>query len=181
MNLRGKIMDVIKLLEYLQEIVSTSARVPMTGKIMVNKKEIEETLNKIVNCLPGELKKAQWIVDEKDRILTEAVQEADNIKKENLNLLRRQIENHDITKEANMRAQEIISSAQKNAKAIRLGARDYADEMLSQLDSEITDKSNEFLTNLKVEFQKMLNDLEGNIDLKSSSIRANIKELRDMK
>ncbi|MCI1943871.1 ATPase [Clostridium luticellarii] len=174
-------MDVIKLLEYLQEIVSTSARVPMTGKIMVNKKEIEETLNKIVNCLPGELKKAQWIVDEKDRILTEAVQEADNIKKENLNLLRRQIENHDITKEANMRAQEIISSAQKNAKAIRLGARDYADEMLSQLDSEITDKSNEFLTNLKVEFQKMLNDLEGNIDLKSSSIRANIKELRDMK
>jgi cell division septum initiation protein DivIVA len=138
-------------------------------------------LNKIVNCLPGELKKAQWIVDEKDRILTEAVQEADNIKKENLNLLRRQIENHDITKEANMRAQEIISSAQKNAKAIRLGARDYADEMLSQLDSEITDKSNEFLTNLKVEFQKMLNDLEGNIDLKSSSIRANIKELRDMK
>ncbi|CAB1243657.1 ATPase [Clostridium sp. MT-14] len=174
-------MDTIKLLEYLQEIMDTSAKVPMTGKVMVNKKEIQEILDKIVNCLPGELKKAQWIVEEKDRILTEAVQEADNIKKENLNLLRRQIENHDITKEANIRAQEIISSAQKNAKAIRLGARDYADEMLSQLDNEITDKSNELLTNLKLEFQKLLNDVEGNIDLKTSSIRANIKELRDMK
>lgn len=80
-----------------------------------------------------------------------------------------------------MRAQEIISSAQKNAKAIRLGARDYADEMLNQLDGEITDKSNEFLTNLKLEFQKTLNDLEGKIDLKTDSIRENIKELRDMK
>ncbi|MEY7999578.1 ATPase [Clostridium sp. Mt-5] len=174
-------MDAIKLLEYLQEIMDTSAKVPMTGKVMVNKKEIQEILDKIVNCLPGELKKAQWIVEEKDRILTEAVQEADNIKKENLNLLRRQIENHDITKEANIRAQEIISSAQKNAKAIRLGARDYADEMLSQLDSEISDKSNELLTNLKIEFQKILKDVEENIDLKTGSIRANIKELRDMK
>ncbi|HBC97726.1 MAG TPA: ATPase [Clostridium sp.] len=174
-------MDAIKLLEYLQEIMDTSARVPMTGKVMVNKKEIQEVLDKIVNCLPSELKKAQWIVEEKNKILTEAVQEADNIKKENLNLLRKQIENHDITKEANMRAQEIISSAQKNAKAIRLGARDYADEMLNQLDGEITDKSNEFLTNLKLEFQKTLNDLEGKIDLKTDSIRENIKELRDMK
>ncbi|MHC6179575.1 ATPase [Clostridium sp. JNZ X4-2] len=174
-------MDVIKLLEYLQEIMDTSAKVPMTGKVMVNKKEIQEILDKIVNCLPGELKKAQWIVEEKDRILTETVQEADNIKKENLNLLRRQIENHDITKEANIRAQEIISSAQKNAKAIRLGARDYADEMLSQLDSEISGKSSELLTNLKIEFQKVLKDVEENIDLKTDSIRANIKELRDMK
>lgn len=74
-------MDAIKLLEYLQEIMDTSARVPMTGKVMVNKKEIQEVLDKIVNCLPSELKKAQWIVEEKNKILTEAVQEADNIKR----------------------------------------------------------------------------------------------------
>ena len=50
-------MDAIKLLEYLQEIMDTSARVPMTGKVMVNKKEIQEVLDKIVNCLPSELKR----------------------------------------------------------------------------------------------------------------------------
>ncbi|AGY77557.1 MULTISPECIES: hypothetical protein [Clostridium] len=174
-------MDAIKLIEYLEEIIDTSAKVPMTGKVMVNKKEILDVLQKIVDYLPSELKKAQWIVNEKERILSEAVQESETMKKENLSLLRRQIENHDITKEANMRAEEIISSAKKNAKAIRLGARDYADELLSQLDNELSRKNDEMLATLKVELQKMLNNLVNSMDLKTEDIRANIKELRDMK
>ncbi|MFL0195950.1 ATPase [Clostridium sp. WILCCON 0269] len=174
-------MDIIKLLEYLQEIVDTSAKVPLTKKVMVNKNEVLEILDKIINCLPGELKKAEWIIGEKERILTEAVQESDDIKKQNLNLLRRQIENHDITKEAHIRAQEIISSAQKNAKAIRLGARDYADEMLSNLDNEIIHKGSEMLSNLKSELQGFLDDLEGSINLNTESIKDNIEQLRDMK
>ena len=174
-------MDVIKLLEYLQEIVDTSAKVPLSKKVMVNKNEISEILDRIINCLPSELKKAQWIIEEKERILTEAVQEADDIKKQNLSLLRRQIENHDITKEANIRAEEIISSAQKNARAIRIGARDYADEMLNQLDSEISRQGSEMVTSLKLEFQEFLDGLEGSINLNTESIKDNIKQLRDMK
>lgn len=174
-------MDVIKLLEYLREIIETSAKVPMTGKVVLDKKETLEIIEKVIAYLPDELKKAQWIVEEKERILGEAIQEAENLKKENLILLRRQVENHDITKEANSRAEEIIASAQRNAKAIRLGARDYADEILNQLDGEIADKSNQMLINLKNELQQFLTDLESNIDLRTDSIRENIKELRDMK
>lgn len=174
-------MDVIKLLEYLQEIVDTSAKVPLSKKVMVNKSEVLEILDRVINCLPSEFKKAQWIIEEKERILTEAVQEADDIKKQNLSLLRRQIENHDITKEANIRAEEIISSAQKNARAIRIGARDYADEMLSQLDSEISRKGSEMVTSLKLELQEFLDSLEGSINLNTESIKDNIKQLRDMK
>ena len=174
-------MDVIKLLEYLREIIETSAKVPMTGKVVLDKKETLEIIEKVIAYLPDELKKAQWIVEEKERILSEAIQEAENLKKENLILLKRQVENHDITKAANSRAEEIIASAQRNAKAIRLGARDYADEILNQLDGEIADKSNQLLISLKNELQKFLTDLESNIDLRTDSIRENIKELRDMK
>ena len=45
-----------------------------------------------------------------------------------------------LVREAKVRAQEIIASAQRDAKAIRLGARDYADEILSQLEKEIETK-----------------------------------------
>lgn len=174
-------MDVIKLLEYLREIVETSAKVPMTGKVMLDKKETLEIIEKIIAYLPDELKKAQWIVEEKERILSEAIQESENLKKENLILLKRQVENHDITKEANSRGEEIIALAQRNAKAIRLGARDYAGEILNQLDGEIADKSNQLIISLKNEMQQFLTDLESNVDLRTESIRENIKELRDMK
>ncbi|MBA5850506.1 ATPase [Clostridium sp. cel8] len=174
-------MDTISLLEYLEEIIETSAKVPMTGKVMVSKKEILDVINKIVNCLPSELKKAQWIVEEKERILSDAVKEADNMKKQNLAILRRQIENHDITREANKKAAEIISSAKKNAKAIRNGSIDYANDVLNQLDAEIDMKSKEMISNLKIQLQQFLDNLDGSVQLNIDSIRENIEELRNMK
>ncbi|NMM65650.1 ATPase [Clostridium sp. P21] len=174
-------MDVIKLLEYLNEIIETSAKVPMTGKVMVHKKETLEIIEKIMNYLPDELKKAQWIVEEKERILSEAIEEAENLKRENINFLRKQVENHDITKRANAKAEAIIVSAERSAKSIRLGARDYADEVLNQLDNEIEDKSKRMLIDLKKQMQNFIVDLESHINLNSESIRQNIKELRDMK
>ncbi|MDW8801066.1 ATPase [Clostridium sp. A1-XYC3] len=174
-------MDAIKLLEYLREILDTSAKVPMTAKVVVDKKEVMEIVHKILKSLPDELKKAQWVVEEKERILSEAIQEAENLKKESLSLLKKQIENHDITKEANMRSEEIISSAQRSAKDIRLGARDYASEILNQLDRELTDKSKQMLLSLKNDMQGFLADLESDINIRTDLIRKNIKELRDMK
>jgi cell division septum initiation protein DivIVA len=174
-------MDAIKLLEYLQEIIDTSAKVPMTGKVVIDKKESLEILDKIINYLPDELKKAQWVVEEKERILSEAIQESENLKKQNINILRKQIENHDIAREANIRAEEIISSAHRSAKAIRIGARDYANEVLNQLDRELTDRKNQMLIKLQKDLEQFFVNLESTMDLEIETIKQNIKELRDMK
>ncbi|AWI03957.1 hypothetical protein [Clostridium drakei] len=174
-------MDVIKLLEYLNEIIETSAKVPMTGKVIVHKKETLEIIEKIINYLPDELKKAQWIVEEKERILSEAIEESENLKRENINFLKKQIENHDITKQAKVKAEAIVASAERSAKSIRLGARDYADEILNQLDNEIANKSKIMMINLKKQMQDFVIDLESSINLNSDTIRENVKELRDMK
>ncbi|WP_027623426.1 hypothetical protein [Clostridium lundense] len=174
-------MDVIKLIEYLQEIIDTSSKVPITGKIMVDKKEVLEVIDKILNCLPAEFKKAQWVFEEKERILSEAIREAETLKKENVELLKRQIENHDITKEAKNRAEEIISSAQRDAKVMRLGARDYADEVLSQLEKEVNEHSEKMLDVVKGEMEKFLVSINSEVNSTSNIIRENIKELRNMK
>lgn len=174
-------MDVIKLIEYLEEIIETSSKVPMTGKVMVDKKEVLEVIDKILNCLPAEFKKAQWVFEEKDRILSEAIRDAETLKKENVELLQKQIENHDITKKAKIRAGEIISSAQKDAKVMRLGARDYADEILSQLEKEVNDYSGKMLNSIKDEMEEFLVSINSDVSSTSNMIRENIKELRNMK
>ena len=156
-------MDIIKLLEYLQEIIETSSKVPITGKAMVDKKEVLEVIDKIINNLPDEFKKAQWVYEEKERILSEAVAQSDEIKNQNMELLKKQIENHDITREAEAKAQQIISSAQRDAKAMRLGARDYADEVLSELDREINSRGNILIGNIKKEAEDFFQQLESKI------------------
>lgn len=174
-------MDVIKLLEYLQEIIETGGKIPMTGKVVIDRNEASKTVNEIINCLPEEFRKAQWVMDEKERILGEAIKEAEIMKKEKMDMLRRQIENHDITKEAKLMAEQIIASAQKDAKAMRLGARDYAGEILTQLEAQVDKKGVQMVELLKKDMESFAVSVQSDINVTTNTIRDNIKELKSMK
>ena len=109
-------LNVMELLEYLEEILENAPKVPITGKAMIDTKEFEEVIEQIRNYLPDELKKAKWVMGEKDRILEDAQKEYQNVKKETMEMMRQNIENHDMVKEAKLRANEIIALAQEMLK-----------------------------------------------------------------
>jgi septum formation inhibitor MinC len=174
-------MDVIKLLEYLQEIIESSSKIPVTGKSVINKKEILDIIDQIVNHMPDEFKKSQWICDEKERILVDAKKQAKLFEEETIDKIRRRVEKQDLVKEAQTRAEEIIAAAQRDAKIMRLGAKDYADEILSQLDKEIDLKGQQMLHKIKSDVQTFLISLQEEVTATTTSIRENVKELRSMK
>ena len=62
--------NVLDLLEYIQDTITRAKSVPMSGKIMVDKKEMTEAIEQVINYLPDEFKKAKWVSIEKNRILT---------------------------------------------------------------------------------------------------------------
>ena len=173
--------NVIELLEYLQDTIERAPRVPISGKAMIDKKDVLEIIDQIVNYLPDEFKKAKWIVNEKDRILGEAKEEYNSVRRETIEIMRQNVERHDIVKEAKIRAQEIISSAKKDAKAIRLGSRDYSNEILTDLDKQLEEKREELIRTIEECYRKAAMDIDNNINGISSTIKENIKELQDMK
>jgi len=174
-------MDIIKLLEYLQGIIESSSKIPVTGKAVINKREILDIIDQIINHLPDEFKKSQWICDEKERILVDAKKQAKIFEEETIDKIRRRVEKQDLVKEAQTRAEEIIASAQRDAKIMRLGAKDYADEILSQLDKEIELKGQKMLHKIKGDVQDFLISLQEEVTDTTTSIRENVKELRSMK
>ena len=174
-------VNIIELLEYLQDVVDNSPKVPMSGKVMLDKREILEVVDQIINYLPDQLKKAEWIMNEKERILNEAKKEYESVKKETANMMRKNIENHNIVKEAKVRAEEIIASAQRDAKAIRLGSRDYSDEILSQLDKEVELQKMKLITGLQANFENAANEIDKTLNNVGFVIMENVKELRSMK
>ncbi|AJA48156.1 hypothetical protein CPAST_c20860 [Clostridium pasteurianum DSM 525 = ATCC 6013] len=171
-------MNVMKLLEYLSDIIETSTKLPMTGKVVINKKEVDEVINDIISALPDELKKAEWIINEKDRILSDALKEADIIRRRNAQTIMKEIEKHDITREAKKNAEEIIASAQNTAKDIRIGSREYADNVLKELDNEIKELSDIMLSNIKVEMEKFLVSYQKKVKFKRDIIKENINEVK---
>lgn len=173
-------LNVMELLEYLEEILENAPKVPITGKAMIDTKEFEEVIEQIRNYLPDELKKAKWVMGEKDRILEDAQKEYQNVKKEAMEMMRQNIENHDMVKEAKLRANEIIALAQRDAKAIRIGSREYSTEILSQLDKEIEEKKLQLIQSMQDSFEKTAKEIDEKMTKSSDTIKENINELRNM-
>lgn len=132
-------MNVLKLLEELEDIIENCSSIPFAQKVLVDKREILEIIKDIRIYLPDEIKQAQWVNEERQRILAEAQQEADTISEEANKHILSMIEQSEITKLANEQAEEIITQAQNNAKEMRLGAKDYVDSLLESVELDLTD------------------------------------------
>lgn len=174
-------VNIIELLEYLQDLVENSPKVPMSGKVMIDKREVVDVIDQIINYMPDQFKKAEWVMNERERILNEAKKEYDSVRKETMTMMRQNVENHDIVREAKGRAQEIIASAQREAKAIRLGSRDYSDEILTQLDQELEEHKIKLIKSLQESFEVVAKEIDTNLTGTCDVIKDNIKELRSMK
>ena len=69
-------MKVLELLEEIEEIVDTASGFPLTGKIMVDAQELLEIVRgDLRHELPEEIQQAQWIKNERERIIAEAKNE----------------------------------------------------------------------------------------------------------
>lgn len=172
--------SVYELLDYLQDMIESSAKMPITGKSMIDKKEFIEVIDKIAQCLPDQIKKAEWILNEKDRILGDAQKEYDSAKRESVEFFKQHVENHDIVREARLKASEIIALAERDAKAIRLGSREYSNEILVQLDQEIEKQKIELIKSMQESFEKVAKDIDENLTKRGTIIKENIAELRSM-
>lgn len=130
-------MDVLILIDEVEDIVEAGTSLPFTNKVMVNKDELLDIVKEIRIKLPDEIKQAQWIKDERQRILADAQKDADTLISDAEYKLEELVDQEEIIKVANSRAEEIITRAQNHAKEIRIGAMEYADALLLGTQEEL--------------------------------------------
>ncbi|HHW66783.1 ATPase [Defluviitalea raffinosedens] len=129
--------SILQLLDVMEDILDSSSAVPFTGKVMVDKDELLEIITDIRLKLPNEIKQSKWVIEERNKILIDAQKEAESIMKEADERIAKLVDENEITKRAYEQAEEIIEHAKENSKQMRLGAIDYADEILSLVENNI--------------------------------------------
>ena len=135
-------MEIFTLLENLEEIIESGTKVPLSTKVMVDKEELNEILEEIRMKLPDELKQAKWVKEERQRIIMDAQKEADQIVKETETKIISLVDDHEITRQALAQKEEIIESADKVAREITTGTREYADALLERLEEILREALN---------------------------------------
>ena len=132
-------MEIFTLLETLEDILEKSRNVPFSGKCITDKEEILDIIKEIRLKLPDELKQAKWVKEERQRILVEAQNEADEIIKEAENRIISMIDEHEITRKAYEKKVEIIETANEMSREISKGTKDYADNILEKVEGVLQD------------------------------------------
>ncbi len=140
-------MEILAILETLEDLVEKSVSVPFSGKCIVDKEEILEIVKELRLKLPDDIKQAKWVKEERQRILLDAQKEASNMLKDAEGKIASMVDEHEITKKAYDQANEIVGSAQKNAREIRLGTKEYADNILNKVEEILNDTMEVIRTN----------------------------------
>ena len=127
-------MDVLVLIDKLDDLVHSAKPVPLTDQVRVDKEEIYDILDQMRATIPEEIKQARWIVKERQEMLAEAKREADRIVGEARERAERQASEQEVVKLAERQATEMLDDARMREREVRLGAEDYADEVLGTLE-----------------------------------------------
>ncbi len=127
-------MDVLVLIDKLDDLVHNAKPVPLTDQVRVDREEIFDILDQMRATIPEEIKQARWIVKERQEMLAEAKREAERIIKEGKEQQAELVSQQEVVKLSEREADDIIDDARAREREIRLGAEDYADEILNTLE-----------------------------------------------
>ena len=129
-------MDVLVLIDKLDDLIHNAKRTMMPGsdQVRLDREEIYDILDQMRATIPEEIKQARWIVKERQEMLAEAKREAERIVKEARERQSQLISQEEVVKQAERAAEDIIEDARAREREIRLGAEDYADEILNTLE-----------------------------------------------
>lgn len=130
---------VLKLLDELEDILDQGKGKVFSNKVSIDKDEIYDIIHEIRLRLPNDIKQSKFIVQERNKILIDAQKEAEEITKAAEEKMSMLIDEHEITKAAYAQSAEIIESSKRSAKEMRIGASEYADEVLALAEDRLKD------------------------------------------
>lgn len=141
-------MDVIELLGELEDLIDKGFELPIIHKSFINKEEVLEIIGDISLQLPEDLRMAKSVVADRERILADAQKQADQIIKGAEEKIVSLIDEHEITRQATERANEIIARAQAHSREIRVGTMQFADDILQKAEEDLRAANASFHTSV---------------------------------
>jgi cell division septum initiation protein DivIVA len=130
-------MDILHLVDRLEELFNESRSVPFTHSVMVDEERILDLIDQMRVSIPEEIKKAQQLLAQRDRILAQAQEEANRtlaLAREKSDLM---LERDNIVEAARARANQMIEETRLENEGARREADEYALETLANLEAQM--------------------------------------------
>ena len=132
-------MDPLERIDEIVAIVESARTMPMSrSNCMVDRRELIEHLEQLRYELPGELRRAVNLLEERDKVIAAGKTEADRIIAEGEQEHARLVSVHEIVVSAEHEANRIITDARNEAQRLRDEVDEYVDTALANFEQFLT-------------------------------------------
>ncbi|HVN56232.1 MAG TPA: hypothetical protein VMT46_18015 [Anaerolineaceae bacterium] len=130
-------MDIQHLIDRLEELFNESRPIPLTHSVIVDEDRMLDLIDQMRVSIPEEVKKAQQLLVQRDRILAQAQEEANRT----LALAREKseqlVDRDGIVQAAQVRSEQIIAQSRAESEQTKREADEYVLETLTHLEMEM--------------------------------------------
>lgn len=127
-------MDILHLVDRLEELFNESRPIWLTHSVIVDEDRMLDLIDQMRVAIPEEIKKAQQIIAQRDRIMAQAKEEANRTIALAREKADKQLEDNEIIQSAKLRGEEIIEQAHKEAAITQREADKYILDTLTNLE-----------------------------------------------
>ncbi len=130
-------MDILHLVDRLEELFNESRSIPFTHSVVVDEDRMLDLIDQMRVSIPEEIRKAQQINAQKDRMMAQAQEEANrtlSIAREKVDEI---VERDNIVQAAQTRAEQILAQAEEEVAQTRHEADDYVIDTLHSFEIEL--------------------------------------------
>ncbi len=126
---------------------------PGTGRFLIDRDKLTTVSNQLRESVPVDLREAQELLQMRDRVINQALTEANRVKSAADEDAKMRVAESEVTRDAQnqadmmilaaqSRAERVLSEAEAKARARIEGADSYALETLQQLEEDLTETVN---------------------------------------
>ena len=130
-------MDILHLVDRLEELFNQSRPIWFTHNVIVDEDKMLDLIDQMRVAIPEEVKKAQQVLTQRDRILAQAQEEANRMVAIAREKCDQMVERDAIVQEARVRAEAIVSQGRLDIENTRKDADEYAVNTLRRLEMEL--------------------------------------------
>ncbi|GAC1642132.1 MAG: hypothetical protein NVS4B9_34380 [Ktedonobacteraceae bacterium] len=160
-------MDILYLVDRLESLVTNSKRIPWVNQIILKEADILNIIDQMRSSIPGEVKQARHIIQERDDILAQAQEEASNVVGQAREEAERTMSREGLLHAAEVRAQEIIRRANEQAQSNIRRAEQHTDQLQLEADSyalETLQNLREHLLGIETVIERTVMSIERGIE-----------------
>ncbi len=143
-------MDIQHLVDRLEDLIDEGRHLFGTKYTMVDEERALEIIDQMRISIPEEIEKAARVLQQRDRVLAEANEEAARIIQQARQQSETMVDQHQMVQQAKVRAGHVIEQAKIEAKKITNEADGYVLGQLKELENQVARSLGEIRNGIEV-------------------------------